>query len=146
MTVWLRIALASCLGLGSSCVQVAWERHELNAPLEEGLESELVVGEVSLADCLERLGAPLLVWELNDSSYALAYGWDHRRQYGVSLSVPVADSGGSASLNYDDFASKLHGVVLIFDSEDRLTNKRRGLLRDFAPEEGRRRPLFPEEE
>jgi hypothetical protein len=145
MSSWHRLALAGCLALSSACVQVAWERHEFNSPLEEDVEQELVAGEVSLKECLAQLGAPLLVWELSDSSYALAYGWDRQREYGVSFSVPVADSGRSASINYDDIASKAYGVVLIFDSDDRLLRKRRGLLRDLAPEQARRRPLFSED-
>jgi hypothetical protein len=146
MGPWHGLALASGLLLSSSCVQVSWERHELNTAFEEGVEQQLAVGEVGLQDCLSQLGAPLMVWELNDADYALAYGWDQKRQYGISFSVPVANTGGSASLNYDDLASKLYGVVLIFDAEDRLVRKRRGLLRDLAPDEDRRRPFVPQDD
>ena len=109
------VASVALLLTASSCVQLAWERHDLNTKVEPGQEQGLEEGIATLGDCLQELGAPLLAWELSETRYAIAYGWDHQREYGIKVSVPVADSGGSASFNYDDVASKLHGVVFLFD-------------------------------
>lgn len=136
------LAGAALLLTSTSCVQLAWERHELNTKVEQGQEEALVKGVATLGDCLEELGAPLLAWELSETRYAIAYGWDHQREYGISVSIPVADSGGSASFDYDDVASKLHGVVFLFDEHDVLQGKRRGFLRDLAPDDKRTRPVY----
>ncbi len=129
-----------------SCLQFNWERHDDQSAVSLADEEALVPGQASLADCLALLGAPLLVWEQTGTSYAIAYGWDKHREYGVSASLPLADTGGSASLNYNDVAGKLHGVVFVFDDQDVLVRKRRGFLRDLAPDSAQARPAFLEYE
>ena len=141
-----RLALPWLLLVASSCVQVTWERHDVQAPVEARLEAELEAGQADLAACLARLGAPLLVWELGDGGFAMAYGWDKQREYGVSLSVPVADTAGSASFNYNDVKSRLHGVVLVFDADWVLLRKERGYLKDLIPTEALQPPAFLEDE
>jgi hypothetical protein len=136
---------ALCCALLAACVQVSWERHELGTPLAAQADSELRVGEATFDQCLDQLGAPIEVWELSSATYAIAYGWDHQRDLGFSLSVPLADTGGSASVNFDDIVDKLHGVVFVFDRNDVLLRKRRGFLRDLAPDRTRRRSAFLDE-
>ncbi|MCB9913884.1 MAG: hypothetical protein H6828_01900 [Planctomycetes bacterium] len=141
----LRSAAVLALVLGAaSCVQLSWERHDLHSEVAPEDDAALVEGEATLASCLERLGAPVLAWEVGAQRFALAWGWDKQREYGVSISVPLADTSSSASFNYDDVASRLHGLVLVFDEGGTLRLKRRGYLRDLAPE-GARRPALVSE-
>lgn len=141
-----RLSSAALLALLASCVQVTWERHEVQTEIAEDEELALVDGEADLGACLESFGAPLYVWEHDATSIALAYGWDKQREYGVSVSLPVADTGGSASFNYNDVASRLFGVVLIFDQHGVLERKQRGYLRQLIPGEALRRPAYLEDE
>ena len=123
----------------ASCVSFRFERTLVNSRPEPDAVETLAPGTATLAECLERLGAPLYVWELPGAEMALAWGWERDRLRGLTVSVPL-DQGGSASASYDDLARKLHGVVLQFDARGSLTSMRRGYLRDFAAEYTRRRP------
>jgi hypothetical protein len=123
----------------SSCVRVSWSRVEVGRSLPEGLHAAFTPSGTDLAQCLERLGAPLYVWELSAEEYGLAYGWDYHRGWGLNLSIPLTQEF-SASVDYEDLDQKLRGVVLIFDRHDRLLRKRTGFLADTLGGGGRRRP------
>jgi hypothetical protein len=127
------IALASC----TSCVSVAWERHLAFEPVRTADVQALRVGESDIADALERLGAPLYVWEGVNQAIVLAYGHQKSREWGVRVSVPLDQASASAS--YDDVAQKIEGWVLVFGNDDKLKVLREGYLRDLRSE-GRRPP------
>jgi hypothetical protein len=140
--------LAAALLLGASlgsCVRFRYARREVQTPIPEGVTEALRPGEDTLGSCLERLGAPLYAWEVSDFTYALAYGWDEGRDWGFHVSAPVTDAA-PASVDYDNVALDLHGVVLIFDHDDLLLRSDRGYLREIAPGLERRRPALVEDD
>lgn len=107
-------------------------------PPRERIES-LVPGEAVLADALERLGAPLYVWEGKDGCPVLAYGALRLGEWGFSISAPVFERG-SASLSYDDLRAHTQGVILIFGPDLGLRLVRSGNLRDLRHASERRPP------
>jgi hypothetical protein len=83
----------------------------------------------SLQTCIDSLGAPLSVAEFFDGM-ALSYGWFLSVTWGASISIPFS-ADVSGSLSYTDRNERLHGVMLLFDADWRLTEIRRGNLRDL---------------
>lgn len=132
--LFLPLALASCVSFG-------WSRDLRHAPPAAGTIEALEVGRSTLADCLQALGAPLYVWEYKGDGAALAWGWADEQHKGVSVSIPLYQQT-SASLSYDSGHEKLRGVVLLFDRDLVLEQLRKGWLRDFERDFGRRRPAF----
>jgi hypothetical protein len=134
-TLWIALVL-------TSCVNVRWQReHQFEAPAPEVLAA--ITTEAPLADCLARLGAPLLVWE-EPGGAALAWGWFEGRTWGGGVSVPVT-SFYSASFNASDIDRNLQGLVLIFDHDWSVRIVRRGQLRELASYR-RRDPALVESE
>ena len=137
--------LAAATGGLASCVSFQWTRLEVHEPIPEELSEGLEPGTDTLESCLGRLGAPLYVWEVNSTSFALAYGWNDGRDWGFKVSVPIYRAA-SGSFQYGDANLDLHGLVLVFDSAERLLRTERGYLRDIAPELAeRRRPALVED-
>jgi hypothetical protein len=115
----------------SSCVSFNWERTIAFEPVSaDGVES-LRVGQSDVSEVLAKLGAPIYVWEGMNQETVFAYGSLNERNLGFRVSVPVFDNM-SASLSYDDAASKLRGYVLVFDANDKLRIVRAGLLRELS--------------
>ncbi|MFN0008148.1 MAG: hypothetical protein ACKVXR_09595 [Planctomycetota bacterium] len=123
----------------AGCISVGWSRDRRHEPLPEGAIETLEPGRSTLAECLERLGAPLYVWEYKGDGAALVWGWNDEDRKGISVSVPVYEQA-SASLSYDDARERLRGAVLLFGGDLVLEQVRMGWLRDLESELLRRRP------
>jgi hypothetical protein len=139
-----RIAVLAAPWLLASCVTFSFERNLAHTPLDDAALDALQPGRASLEQCLERLGAPLYVWEYKGNGVALAYGWQKQKRWNVSVSVPLV-RGYSASGSYTDDASKLRGAVLFFDDDLELELVRRGFLQTLRAELAPRRPAPVEE-
>lgn len=136
------LCLAPLIALGaSSCVSFRWDRASVNSPVGDEVLAGLRPGASTLAECLDALGAPVLVWE-EPRGAALAWGWSYSVTRAVSVSVPVA-RGASVSASYDDVARDLHGVVLFFDEAWTLRDVRRGYLEALRRTERARPPAPP---
>jgi hypothetical protein len=106
--------------------------------VDEDVVAALPAG-VDLQVCLERLGAPIRVWETEAGRYAMAYGWLRDRGWGVKASYSFFEFGPGASFSYGSQLKKMRGAVLWFDGEMRLVEAKTGLLSDLLPP--RRRPV-----
>ena len=69
------VMLLGLAALVSSCVSVTWNRESRYVPPDLEAFERLEPGEATLTDCLEELGAPLWVWEVSASEFAMAWGW-----------------------------------------------------------------------
>jgi hypothetical protein len=136
------VALASAL-LVAGCVTYTYTRDMRFAPIDDAALDCLRPGEADITECLEKLGAPLYVWEYSQEGVALAYGFDKDRAWSLTVSVPVA-RGFSASGSYTDQVRKLRGAVLLFDPAWRLQIVRRGMLADLSAELRHKRPAIVE--
>ena len=135
----MRVLAALLLALLPGCLNLTWRRDtRFSAPPKAALAT-LKAGESTLAECLERLGAPLYVWEYKGDGAALAWGGVDADEKYWSLSLPLQDQI-SASMSWGDLGAKLRGVVLLFDRDWRLEMVREGWLRDLRRQIGRRRP------
>ncbi len=133
------IVLLAALPLASGCVTFGWERKLRDVPHSADSTDELRPGEASLSQCLDRLGAPLYVWEYKRDGMALAWGWLDSEEKGFAVSVPVAEQL-SASFSYDRIDARMRGIVLLFDEDLTLEFAQRGYLRDLSLAHARRRP------
>lgn len=138
----LRSALASalCVGLGASCVQLAWSRATLQEPLSDAKWRSATPGS-SLSDCLALLGAPYFVWEQPGGAIAIAYAWSSTSGWGFGVSAPIGRHA-NASFDFDALSSDTQGLALWFDSDWKLVRLQRGALRDLAEAPARARPAF----
>lgn len=136
-----RALLPLALGalLGTACLQAGWRRTSRYEPIPEGALAGLEARRTDLGDCLRTFGAPLWVWEHDEAGRAgavLAYGWFDERDFGLQLSLPLSDYA-SASFDYATLDQRMHGLVLFFDGDWKLTHWRTGLLRDLTREAAR---------
>lgn len=138
----LLVLLLTC-GL-PGCVRVTWRRVSRYVPPEVAALDGLSIGETSLAESLENLGAPLWAWEVSSEEFALAWGWFEDTDAGGRISIPIT-RGFSPSFSFDRFDERMQGIVLFFDMDRTLVATRRGLLRDLSLLERRRRPVRPED-
>ncbi|MBL8860332.1 MAG: hypothetical protein JNL28_17615 [Planctomycetes bacterium] len=138
----MRKLLLCCVPFLSACVSFRYERHATFEPLNSEAIGELDIGTSGIGDALALLGAPVYVWEGVGDSIVLAYGFEHSRERGFTISIPVFDRS-SASFSYDDVSSKLEGIVLVFGPDEKLEIVRAGMLRDLGLIV-RRRPASPE--
>ena len=134
------LALAS-----SACITGGYYRTQTNAPVRHEQVRALEPGKTTLDEALAALGAPLYLWEWKGDGAALAWGWFDSGQWGVSLSVPVGDSG-SASFSMDNIAHDMPGAVLFFGPDDVLVEAREGKLAEIRAETSRKRPAPPPED
>lgn len=125
-----RASLLLSLLLLAGCVQLTWLRANVEAPIDDNRLLQLQPDRSDLDDCLSALGAPHQVWE-SIGGIVLAYGWLDQAGWGVSLSYSF-ERFVSASFRYDDDASDLNGVVLVFDHDLRLRSIRRGYLAEIT--------------
>jgi hypothetical protein len=130
--------------LCTACVQLSFERETRLEPLEEDALAELAPGTSDLQAVLERLGPPILAWELPDQRTALAWGWYHSFGWRVKAS-DANKSGVSLSFNYDWAKARLRGAVLFFDGDWKLTEVREGVLSELR-DASRVRPEVPDAE
>ena len=137
------LALPALLA-GPGCVTGGLYRERAFEPVAPATLAALEPGRATLAEALERLGAPLFVWEWRGDGAALAWGWRDARRWGFSISVPL-DQGSNASFSYDDLARELPGAVLFFDPEGKLVEARQGKLAEIEAATRRTRPAPPVE-
>lgn len=100
----------------------------------------LRAGDVDLAACLETLGAPLKVWQVGDG-YALSWAWYDSEELSYRLEVPMTQTF-NASLEYSTIDRETQGLLLLFDSSDRLVMLKEGFLRDLMAEDDERSPAL----
>ena len=135
----MRALCVLCLLL-TSCVTATWQReHRFQRP-PSGSIGSLKPETDQLSDCLERLGAPLFVYETPEG-FAVAYGWFKSRDLGGSVSVPISDAA-NASLRLRDIDDRMQGLVLFFGPQADLQLIKRGPLRDLTAGVERVRPMF----
>jgi hypothetical protein len=139
----LRAALLLLVATGASaCVTFSLRRELVLEPVAEKQLAQLAPGDANLQSALDVLGPPLLAWELPQQETALAWGWSRTSGWALMGSVPIADQGGSLSLDYASEGSKLQGVVLMFDRDWRLISIHQGRLRALI-DSSRVRPETP---
>lgn len=127
-------AWAVVLGLGlcaSSCITTEFNRNRELIVIDADTLTDLNIGQATLTECLAELGAPLHVWEI-DTGAALAWYWIDKSDWGVTLSVPAGDAV-DASFSYGESSEDIEGLVLFFDSDWILTQKRWGRIAAIAP-------------
>jgi hypothetical protein len=120
--------------LCAGCVQFSWNRESRYAPVSPQAIESLDSASSDLESCLQVLGAPLWVLENVENGRqgaVLAYGWFDQASFGLNVSVPVSEAV-SASLDLDRIDRRMHGLVLFFDEDWRLSSWRQGLLRDLT--------------
>ncbi len=98
----------------------------------------LGVGDVDLAICLETLGAPLKAWQVADG-YALSWAWYDSEELSYRLELPMTQTF-NASLDYSTIDRETQGLLLLFDTSDRLVMMKEGFLRDLMAEDDERSP------
>lgn len=136
------LAVAALALLSSSCLNYTYARVVAFRPPKQVAVESLVVGRSQLPECLERLGAPLIVQEYQ-AGCAMAWGWFEAEDWNVSISAPIGDDSGSVSFRSVD--GRMRGLLLIFDEDWTLLTLRSGFLRELGESLERRRPvLLPE--
>lgn len=140
-----RLLLAGLLMLLPGCLRLRWAAQSRNEPITEANLEQLRPASSSLGDCLDRLGAPDLVFEYQGDGVALGYGWRDAVDWGFTASyTPPNTSGGSVSFSFDSSDADLPGVILLFDEQLELRSIERGFLRDLTLQV--RPPSSPAEE
>ena len=143
-TSWFAGAAAAIVAsLLSGCLSFVWSRDRAYQPLPQGSLADLEVGQTTLSLCLERLGAPLYVWEYKGDGAALAWGYQDDNTKRISFSIPI--NRGRASVSYGDIAARLKGAVLLFDRGLVLEQVKEGYLRTIRGDLERARPAPVEE-
>lgn len=136
--------LVVLLALAPACVRLSYDRNvELREPAGAQLE-QLVPGEADLTELLDRLGAPLAVYELADGA-AVSYGWSKGQRWRLQASVPVTGDV-SGRFSFTDTGQNIPGILCLFDADWTLTEIRRGNLRELTSRLGRRRPQLVEDD
>lgn len=118
------------------CLQLRFTRDTRLEPIDVAALDSLVTpleapARDDLAAALATLGPPLEAWELEQGGMALAWGWYREGGWQATVSVPLSDHGGSASIDYTSRDANLRGAVLFFDPSLRLIASRRGYLREL---------------
>ncbi|MCH2105810.1 MAG: hypothetical protein MK291_04135 [Planctomycetes bacterium] len=127
--------------LSASCVSVVWEREAWHRPPSAEAVESLSEGRADLAACLEALGAPMKVWQVGDG-VALSWAWYESKELSYRLQVPMTQTF-NASFDYATVDRETLGLLLVFDSSDRLVMKREGFLKDLMAEGEERSPAVP---
>lgn len=136
---WQSVGALVALGLlCAGCVSGNYRR-ETRLSRPDGVRpSDFEPGVTELGECLERLGAPLHVWEVG-SGAALAWAWLEVSGWGVGFSAPLAKNF-SASADFQDDSAEVPAWVLMFDENWVLESTQRGNLRSLRGRFGRERP------
>jgi len=139
---WAYLTLVAFLLEG--CVQFNWSRVSRNTPIGVKVLAQLEPGTSELTECLQRMGAPLLVLETDDGQGAiLLYVWHTENNRGFRVSLPVSEYA-SADFDYDLLHTKAKGAMLFFDGDWLLRSVREGQLLDLTNDLQRRRPALME--
>lgn len=127
---WLPL-LAMTLALGG-CLSFNVVRFRENAPVAGERLDGLVPGRSRLEDALELLGAPQIIWPTLNGRLVMAYAWQDRIDWGLSLSYSL-DWFAQASASWDAEDSEIQGAVLIFSPDLELRSVEIGQLRSLLP-------------
>ena len=117
--------LLSCV-LVSGCVRFTWRSVEHFQPPEPAAVEGLVA-DATLAECLERLGAPWQVLEQEEQpGLVLIYAWEKASGWVASVSSGQRSIPGSLTVGRG--AAGWSSLMLWFDEEDRLERWEQGSL------------------
>ncbi len=121
--------MAACFLLLPACFSARYTRVDRGGPLEQAQLDELKVGESSMQQCVDVLGAPLVVREHNDGA-DLIWGWERNSGFMVSATIPLGDAR-SANAAYGQRSVGATGWTLRFDSGWNLISKHQGRLTEL---------------
>lgn len=125
---WTSVLLALVC---ASCISGNYVRFDVEVPPDPVAIAKLVPGQSTLGECLDGLGAPLVVRELGTGA---VLAWGARRDVGwnISANIPVGRVG-NANFRYSQQRDSLKGVVLFFDADWTLVRFEEGWLGKILP-------------
>ncbi|MFT4648776.1 MAG: hypothetical protein ACI9X4_002008 [Glaciecola sp.] len=121
--------MLACLAFLPACISGEFDRVDIGHQPAQAQFYGLRVGESSMQQCIEALGAPIVVRESGVGA-DLVWGWERNSGFGVTTSVPIGQ-GGSANLSYAAGARGAHGWTLKFDKDWLLVSMREGRLKEL---------------
>ncbi|MDF1836521.1 MAG: hypothetical protein P1V35_01515 [Planctomycetota bacterium] len=121
--------LLACAVLLPGCLSGSYNRVDRGAERADTLFADLRVGEASMQQCVEVLGAPLTVRE-SGSGADLIWGWERNAGFNVTTSIPLGHSA-SANVAYSKVSRGARGWTLRFDQDWTLQSKREGRLQEL---------------
>jgi hypothetical protein len=139
-----RTVSAGLLLVLAGCVSFTWSHEHTFRPQPKDALADLQTGTTTLTTCLDRLGAPLYVWEYKGDGAAIAWGFGDDDSKRIVWSIPLQRA--RPSFGFTTIDSKLRGAVLFFDRELVLQEVKQGSLRDLAKTIVRKRPAPVEPE
>jgi hypothetical protein len=119
--------------LAGGCIQATWSREGSEEPITGVMTAPLSPG-ATLSGCLDRLGAPVFVYETPRGGYALIYAWRDDVGWGLRLTIPIARLV-SANFRYTQLDRESPSVALFFGPDDRLVQWQRGRLGQFLQQQ-----------
>ena len=128
-----RTLAAGVVLLCTSCLSLRFDRDRVHQPIDEAAIGSLQPGHADLADVLDTLGAPTIVWPSLNGRVVMAYAWLDQCGLGLSVSGTLHRSA-PARVRWDSEDLEIPAIVVELDPELRLQVVRRGLLRDLVPE------------
>ena len=126
--------VVACALATSGCLNFRYDRNRVNEPIDVTASETLTIGSATLADVLDRLGAPAIVWPSLDGEVVMAYAWADSAALGLQLSFAFHRLTPAARVSWDDGQDDVPAVLLRLDGGLVLREIRRGVLRDIAPE------------
>lgn len=146
---FFRAGILSALAAGllatlSGCLSFVWSHEHTFRPMAKDALLDLQTGTTTLTTCLDRLGAPLYVWEYKGDGAAVAWGFGDDDSKRIAITIPLQRA--RPTLSFATIDAKLQGAVLLFDRDLVLEQVKKGYLRDLAKELQRPRPAPVEPE
>lgn len=126
--------VVACGLVAGGCLNFRYDRTRVNEPIDAAASEALAIGSATLADVLDRLGAPAIVWPSLDGEVVMAYAWADSSALGLQLSFAFHRLTPAARVSWDDGQDDVPAVLLRLDGDLVLREIRRGVLRDIAPE------------
>jgi hypothetical protein len=123
------VLMLACLAFLPACISGEFDRVDIGHQPTQDQFDGLRVGESSMQQCLEALGAPRAVRE-SGAGADLVWGWERNSGFGVTTSIPIGQ-GGSANLAYAKGARGARGWTLKFDKDWLLVSMREGRLQEL---------------
>lgn len=120
----------------TGCIRLHYFRISHFEPTPDPVLERLQGRHAELQECLDALGAPLIVGELPDG-VAVAYGWQDRGNWGLDIGYTF-ERILNIRFNYKQTDDSLRGVLLLFNNDLHLEAIRRGLLGDLTRQFKRR--------
>ncbi|MCC6671383.1 MAG: hypothetical protein IT458_10000 [Planctomycetes bacterium] len=124
------------------CVSLNYEAASEQEPVAEDRHAGIRPGTSRMQECLTGLGAPNLVWPLTGGRYALVWAWYADSGWRLRFSYSV-QRFANLSIAYSEEGLHFNGLVLVFDRDDRLVEKRTGHLDRLEAEIRRPSQLTP---